>query len=154
MMALMTDITICAVTTADPLYGQAVALRNAVLRHPLGLVLTPEELALDAEREHIVAVIDGAVVGSVSLYLETPPQLRVKQMAVDPLRQGLGIGAKLMQAAETRGRELGAHTVMLHARCTALPFYAKQDYRVEGNEFVEMGIPHRIMVKRMVKSLA
>lgn len=150
---MMTDLSIHTITTDGPLYEQSKTLRNAMLRKPLGLVLSSEELTLDPSREHLVAVIEGAVVGSVSLYMETPTRLRVKQMAVDPDRQGLGIGGKLMQAAEARGRELGAHEVLLHARCTALNFYDKQGYATQGDEFEEMGIAHRIMVKRMVKSL-
>jgi len=138
----------------SPLYEGAKALRNAVLRAPLGLVLSAEELALDPDREHLVAVVDGTVVGSVSFYLQEPTLLRVKQMAVDPAQQGAGIGAKLMQAAEARGRALGAERVTLNARCAALSFYSKQGYSVEGDEFMEQGIPHRIMVKRMAKSLA
>lgn len=138
-----------------PLYEQAKGLRNEVLRKPLGLRLSPEELALDAEREHIVAVGDeGRVVGSVSLYMQEPTVLRIKQMVVDPSQQCSGIGAKLMEAAEARGRELGTEDVILNARCTALRFYDKQGYAAEGDEFMEKGIPHRVMVKRMTKSLA
>lgn len=136
-------------------YADAVALRNKVLRHPLGLVLTDAELAQDAAREHRVAVDDeGKVVGSVSYYLQEPTVLRVKQMAVDPAQQGKGIGDKLMRAAEQHGREIGALEVMLHARCTALGFYESREYVTQGDAFMEQGIPHRIMVKRMVKSLA
>ena len=150
----MPAFLISPITTTDPLYAQATELRNAVLRRPLGLELTQEELAEDAGREHLVAVKGNKVIGSVSYYLQTPTQLRVKQMAVDPAEQGLGIGAALMEAAESRGRALGAQEVMLHARCTALRFYGKLEYATEGEEFLEKGIAHRIMVKRMVKSLA
>ena len=151
---MMNGLTIESCATGSIRYKQAVALRDAVLRRPLGLSLTPEELALDNGREHLVAVHDGNVVGTVSLYLETPTILRIKQMAVDPAKQGLGIGAELMQAAEARGRALGAQSMLLHARCTAQPFYDRQGYIVHGEEFAEQGIPHVIMVKRMVKSLA
>lgn len=137
-----------------PLYEQAKGLRNEVLRKPLGLRLSPEELILDEGREHIVALgEEGTVLGSVSLYMQEPTLLRVKQMVVDPGQQGKGIGAKLMEAAEERGRELGAEEVILNARCTALDFYDKQGYGTQGDEFMEKGIPHRVMVKRMTKSL-
>ncbi len=150
----MPDLEIIRISTRDPLYAGATALRNAVLRHPLGLVLTAEELAQDADREHIVAILGDKVVGSVSLYMQSPTVLRIKQMAVDPAQQGRGIGAALIQAAEARGRQLGAQEVLLHARDTALSFYDKQGYATQGDAFTEQGIPHRIMVKRMVKSLA
>ena len=142
------------INTVSPLYMEAVALRDAVLRRPLGLTLTSEELVLDHEREHVVAVLDGSVVGTVSLYMEAPTVLRIKQMAVDPAQQGWGIGGKLMQAAEARGRVMGAQSILLHARCTAQDFYDRQGYAVHGEAFAEQGIPHVVMVKRMVKSLA
>lgn len=136
-----------------PVYHAAVSLRDSVLRAPLGMEFTAQELALDTGREHLVAVDGDKVVGSVSFYLETRERLRVKQMAVDPAYQGRGIGAQLMQAAEARGREMGAQEVMLHARCTALEFYDRQGYAAQGAAFEELGISHRIMVKRMVKPL-
>lgn len=150
----MMDLRIERIESSGFLYEQAKGLRNEVLRKPLGLILSPEELLLDADREHLVAVAGEWVVGSVSLYMQEPGLLRIKQMAVDPAQQGLGIGAKLMDAAEARGRELGAERVTLNARCTALKFYDRQGYSAQGDEFLEQGIPHRIMVKRMTKSLA
>jgi hypothetical protein len=36
---------------------------------------------------------------------------------------------------------------MMHARSTAIPFYERLGYRIEGGEFVQQTIPHVIMVK-------
>lgn len=142
------------IASQGPLYEACKTLRNAVLRHPLGLVLTPQELALDAERDHLVAVLDGAVVGTVSFYLETPTRLRIKQMAVDPSHQGHGIGAQLMQAVQACAHELGATALVLHARSSAISFYEKQQFVVQGAEFLEQGIAHRVMTKQRVPSKA
>lgn len=135
------------IDTNHPLYEPAKELRNAILRRPLGLTLTPEELVLDGAREHYVAVVNGEVVGSISCYLQTPTVLRIKQMAVDPAMQGKGIGAKLMQQAEQHGHALGAQQALLHARCSAQGFYEKRGYGTQGERFMEQGIPHIAMVK-------
>jgi predicted GNAT family N-acyltransferase len=37
----------------------------------------------------------------------------------------------------------------LHARLTAIGFYEKSGYVVSGGEFLEVGIPHVKMVKRI-----
>ena len=140
------------IDTASPFYAQAKKLRNEVLRKPLGLMLTPEELALDVAREHIVAVGNGRVIGSVSLYLQEPTLLRIKQMAVDPAQQGHGLGAALMQSAEARGRELGAESALLHARRTVEKFYTKLGYAMQGDEFAEQGIAHIAMIKLLRSS--
>lgn len=135
------------IDTAHPLYEAAKELRNAILRRPLGLTLTAEELALDPAREHYVAVVEGKVVGSISCYLQTPTVLRIKQMAVHPAMQGNGIGAKLMQQVEQHGHASGAQHALLHARCSAQGFYEKLGYGTQGDPFMEQGIPHVAMAK-------
>ena len=45
------------------LYCRALKLREALLRKPLGLTMSEEELADDAHRRHFCAMIDGAVIG-------------------------------------------------------------------------------------------
>jgi len=66
------------------LYCQALALREAVLRQPLGLTLTEEERADDALRRHFCATDQGAVVGSVSL-----KKLKAPKTAADGYRNEL-----------------------------------------------------------------
>jgi hypothetical protein len=62
-----TDIAIVEAVLGSDLYRQCVRLREAVLRRPLGLTITREELADDTTRQHFCALSYGAVVGSVSL---------------------------------------------------------------------------------------
>src|SRR4026207_2431827 len=58
------------------LYAQALALREAVLRQPLGLTLSGEELEDDKLRTHLCAVEDGevVVVWAVAVLNRQPPQ--------------------------------------------------------------------------------
>ncbi len=35
----------------------------------------------------------------------------------------------------------------MHARSYAIPFYSKNGYTSQGEEFLEVGIPHKIMLK-------
>ena len=134
-----------------PEYAQACDLRNRLLRQPLGLVLTPEELAEDTAREHFVAMAQGRVIGTVSASGQGSECWRIKQMAVDAAWQGRGVGARLLQAAERRGREQGATQAMLHARETARAFYEKQGYAADGAAFTELGLPHVAMVKALAR---
>jgi hypothetical protein len=60
------DIDLSEAPFGSALYAQALRLREAILRKPLGLTLSAEELAHDAHRRHFCAVVNGSVVGSVS----------------------------------------------------------------------------------------
>jgi N-acetylglutamate synthase-like GNAT family acetyltransferase len=127
--------------------GQALALREAVLRQPLGLTLSEEELEDDKLRTHFCAVKDGAVLGCVSLKPLEGRSLQLKQMAVEVDRRLEGIGAALVAHAEAWARDRGIGKMVLHARIGAEDFYAKRGYRAEGSIFDENTIPHIKMTK-------
>lgn len=137
------------VQVGDAYHAQAVQLREAVLRKPLGRSFTADELAQDAERHHLVARAEETVLASVSYSMETPQRVRIKQMAVAETQRGTGIGARLLAAAEQAGKALGATQAKLHARRTAEAFYLRQGYRITSEEFAEQGIPHVIMEKEL-----
>jgi predicted GNAT family N-acyltransferase len=131
------------------IYRQALVLREAILRAPLGLKLTEEELADDMGRAHFCAVLDGAVVGTVSLLKLDGETLQVRQMAVAGDRRRERIGARLLARAEDWARWEGYRAIVLHARLAAEGFYARYGYVAEGEPFDEHTIPHIRMTKRL-----
>lgn len=148
----MSDESWIAVVEAiygSDLYAKSLALREAVLRRPLGLVMTTEELEDDLTRQHFCALAFGQVVGAVSLKPLSEAILQLKQMAVAEERQGRGIGRKLLVHAESWARASGFHVLMLHARVGAEGFYARYAYVAEGTPFDEHTIPHIRMTKRL-----
>jgi hypothetical protein len=128
-------------------YDAAVALRYEVLRKPLGMVYTPEQLAEEATETHVIAVADAKVVGVLLLKRISDKKLKMRQFAVDDAFQGQGIGSALVAFAEDFAIENGFSIITLNARMTAVPFYERLGYDVVGDEFVEVGIPHLRMVK-------
>jgi len=129
------------------LYRRALALREAILRSPLGLRLTAEELADDALRQHFCAMSHGAVVGSVSLKPLDRETVQLRQMAVAEERRRARIGAALLASAEDWARETGYRLMVLNARLGAEGFYARFGYLAEGEPFDENTIPHIRMTK-------
>ena len=62
--------------------------------------------------------------------------------------RGKGYGMKVMAAAEEVARErFGTNSIMLHSQTQAIPFYLKCGYAVTSEEFLEEGVPHRMMEK-------
>jgi ribosomal protein S18 acetylase RimI-like enzyme len=128
-------------------YQQMVHLRNEILRRPLGLQFTPEELEKEKEEILIGAFEEEKMLGCCMLIVEAPDSVRLRQMAVLNNLQGKGIGRALMQFAENIARDRGFQKITMHARKTAIGFYEKLGYRTSGQEFEEVTIPHYIMEK-------
>ena len=124
-----------------------VHLRNEILRRPLGLQFTPEELELEKEEILIGAFEEEKMLGCCMLIMEAPNSVRLRQMAVLNNLQGKGIGRALMQFAENIARDRGFQKITMHARKTAVGFYEKLGYRTSGQEFEEVTIPHYVMEK-------
>ena len=148
-MARQDAILVLEAPIGSLLYRQALALREAILRRPLGLSLSAEELEDDKLRTHFCAVQDGAVLACVSLKPLENGSLQLKQMAVAENRRLEGIGAALVAHAETWARDRGVDEMVLHARIGAEDFYSRLGYRAEGPIFEENTIPHVRMTKRL-----
>ena len=130
-------------------YKQAVLLRYAILRQPLGLNFTDEELAKEKDNIHIAAFEDDDLLGYCMLTKVNPHTLQLRQMAVKNNLQRKGIGASIMTFAENISRDNGYHAIMMHARDTAIGFYEKFGYKVKGEPFIEINLPHHLMEKRL-----
>ena len=104
-------------------YQQMVQLRNDLLRRPLGLTFTPEELEKEKEEILIGAFEEEKMLGCCMLIKQDPATVRLRQMAVLNNLQGKGIGRALMQFAENIARDRGFHKITMHARKTAIGFY-------------------------------
>jgi predicted GNAT family N-acyltransferase len=148
-MAREDAILVLEAPIGSALYAQALALREALLRRPLGLSLSPEELEDDKFRTHFCAVQNGAVLACVSLRPVKDGSLQLKQMAVADDRRLEGIGAALVAHAEAWARDRGAREMMMHARIGAEGFYARLGYEAEGPIFEENTIPHVMMRKTL-----
>jgi predicted GNAT family N-acyltransferase len=130
-------------------YEQMVKLRDDILRKPLGLSFTREELEREKNNLHIVAYEDERMLGCCMLLEEDPETVRLRQMAVMNDLQGKGIGKALMQFAENLARDRGYKKITMHARKNALGFYEKMGYKTRGKEFEEITIPHYVMEKEL-----
>ena len=130
-------------------YKQMVDIRKAILRKPLGLDFTPEELAREKEDILIGCFEDDKLEGCCLLTKEGVGNVRLRQMAVTSGLQGKGIGRVLMYFAENIARDKGFKKMTMHARDNAIGFYEKLGYKKIGNQFLEVTIPHYVMEKEL-----
>jgi GNAT superfamily N-acetyltransferase len=133
----------------SPEYRQMIKLRDDILRKPLGLGFTEDELEGEKDNMLIAAFEDDDMLGCCMLVEEDPKKVRLRQMAVLNDLQGKGIGRALMNFAENLARDRGYKILSMHARKNALGFYEKMGYKVASNEFDEVTIPHYVMEKQL-----
>jgi N-acetylglutamate synthase and related acetyltransferases len=130
-------------------YQQMVELRNEILRKPLGLAFDLKELEREKNDILIAAFEEDKILGCCLLTKIDNHCVRLRQMAVQNNLQGKGIGATMMNYAENVARDAGYNKIIMHARKTVIPFFEKLGYKVTGDEFEEITIPHHIMEKKL-----
>ena len=126
-----------------------VKLREDILRKPLDLSFTPEELEGEKDNLLIAAYEDDIMLGCCMLVEDNAHTVRLRQMAVINDLQGKGIGKALMNFAENLARDRGYRKITMHARKDSTGFYEKMGYKKSGHEFIEITIPHVLMEKKL-----
>ena len=122
-------------------------LRDRVLREGQGHDGFPDDRA--PTTLHLAALSNGRVVGVATLALREPGVYQLRGMAVEPELQGRGIGRAVLDEAERRLRRLGARQVWANGRDTALGFYERAGWHVEGEGYEVVGLPHHRVVRQL-----
>ena len=130
-------------------YHRARALRDEILRAPLGLPLSEDDLLGEADQLHFGLFDDDQLAACVTAIALTADHAKIRQTAVAVAYQRLGLGRRMMAQIEAALAARGIVSLSLHARSTAVGFYQKLGYETVGDEFIEVSIPHRKMAKRL-----
>jgi len=130
-------------------YYQALALRDLVLRAPLGLIFSTQDLQSEEECIHFVVELDDVIIATAQMVDLANSSFKMRQVAVHPNFQRTGYGSKLVAFMEEWAVKKSIDKIILHARETACHFYLKRNYNKVGAEFIEVGIPHYFMEKRI-----
>lgn len=125
----------------------AFAVRHEVFIVEQGV---PEELERDNADEtavHVVASNGPAVIGTARLTQDGED--RIGRVAVLPAWRRRGIAGMLLAALEGEAQRLGIQEVSLHSQTYVRALYERHGYAVTGPGFVEAGIDHVPMAKRL-----
>ena len=127
------------------------------LRHEVFVV--GQDVPEDMERDefddaalHALATSDdGVVVGTGRLLAPgvVADDASVGRLAVAEAVRGQGVGAAVLDLLEALARERGWPAVELHAQTHALGFYDRAGYVPFGHVYMEAGIEHQSMRKRL-----
>jgi predicted GNAT family N-acyltransferase len=133
-------------TEAD--FQAALVVRFAVFVDEQGVPRELEHDAADATAAHVIAKLDGAVIGTGRL-VEIDGAAVLGRIAVMPAHRRQGIASLLIAALEGEARQRGYRDATLHAQTYVQELYVKSGYAVFGVPFVEAGIDHVSMIKSL-----
>ena len=143
-------MNIIEIEFATPEYDETVNLRDSILRKPLNLSFSEEQLAEEYTDIHLAAYDSAWILrGCLVLTPKSENVIKMRQVAVVSDVQGTGIGRAMVEKSEIVARSRGYARMELNARDTAVPFYEKLGYHTEGGMFEEVSIAHFKMAKEL-----
>ncbi len=100
----------------------------------------------DGEAVHLIAFAGNEPVGTARVLI-TDDTGKIGRVAVLATHRGTGLGKGLINATLHELKLLGVAKAKLGAQTHALGFYEALGFTAEGHEFMDAGIPHRMMVR-------
>lgn len=110
-------------------YWRGIFLRNKLLKTSAGKEWIKELPIHEKYDLHMAAMIDGEVVGTLLLSKRSRTMAQIKQVAIDELYQGFGIGKQLLEFAEKIAELMNYQSVFLNGRKQAWGFYDHFGYQ-------------------------
>ena len=131
-------------------YKKAVTIREEILRIPLGLSFSKEELEEEASDFHIAGFSGETMIGTLVLSPQNKEIIRMRQVAVHSGYQNRGFGKQLVESSENFAVKKGYKKMILHSREDVIPFYTKLNYTVFGDRFESVTLAHFCMERQLV----
>ncbi len=127
-------------------------LRRAVFEVEQGVPRPLDRDPHDFNADHVVAFDDaGNCVGTGRIVRLDSRTCQVGRQVTAASVRGLGVGAKVLDTLERMASLRGLAELIVHAQLPAEPFYAHRGYAKEGDVFLEQGVPHVLMRKRLAR---
>jgi predicted GNAT family N-acyltransferase len=111
----------------------------------------PEEEEIDQYEEeaaHFVFYHDDHPVGA-GRFRMVDGYGKVERICVLKEARSTGTGTKIMQGIENYAQNQGVKKLKLNAQTHAIPFYDRLGYEIVSEEFLDAGIPHKTMIKKI-----
>lgn len=121
---------------------ELIKLRTLVFVEEQNVPVSIEVDGLDPECMHVKALMGDCYVGTGRLL----PNGFIGRMCVTQNYRNQGIGRRMLENLIQQAREAGCPQVLLNAQSCAIPFYLKNGFIIDSEEFIEAGIPHQRMV--------
>ncbi len=136
-------LTFLEIPFASPLFDESIRLRYDVLREPLDLEFSVNDILAEQTQIHLGGYDEQMKLRAcLVLFPQEEGVVKMRQVAVDPDCQKMGLGTQLVIESEKWSKRNGYKHMMMHARESAIPFYARLGYEKYGRKFTEVKVPH------------
>ncbi|WP_026574564.1 GNAT family N-acetyltransferase [Bacillus sp. UNC438CL73TsuS30] len=111
----------------------------------------PEEEEIDQHEEeatHFVLYHEGSPIGAGRFRL-VDGFGKVERICIMKEARGTGAGKAIMNGIEDYAQKKGIQKLKLNSQTHAIPFYGGLGYEVVSEEFMDAGIPHKTMMKKI-----
>lgn len=110
----------------------------------------PEEIECDQfekESTHLIGKFNDKAVATLR-FRQTSKGIKIERVAVIKEYRRLKIGEKIMDFAENiANKKYPNQQIYLHSQRSAVAFYQRAGYKIEGEMFIQAGIEHFLMKK-------
>ena len=101
---------------------------------------------LEPGTTHVLVEDRGEVIGYLRILRESEDEFRIGRVCVLERARNSGVAARMMHAAVD---QIDPHPCVLDAQSHMAGWYARFGFALDGEEFVEDGIPHTPMRRRV-----
>ncbi|MBW4448720.1 MAG: GNAT family N-acetyltransferase [Spirirestis rafaelensis WJT71-NPBG6] len=125
------------------------AIRKAVFQEEQKVEEALEFDGKDEICEHLIAYLDKQAVGTARIRYIDDKTVKIERLAVLSTARGQGIGKKIMEEALLIIASKDIAEVVINAQEYVKALYYKLGFAQEGEIFIEAGIPHVKMRKKL-----
>ncbi|MEE8419205.1 MAG: GNAT family N-acetyltransferase [Dehalococcoidales bacterium] len=128
---------------------RAFKIRRTVFIEEQGISASLEMDGNDSSALHMLARKNGRAVGTGRVRFTADKQVKLERMAVLKRQRGTGIGKGIVSFFEKECKKRGIEHITLNAQYSAIDFYKACGFSETGLPFLEAGIKHIRMDKKL-----
>ncbi len=125
------------------------ALRREVFEREQRIPRPLDRDHFDFSADHVVVLEGDRCVGTGRVVRLDSRTCQVGRVAVAASHRRKGVGAAVLQALERIAELRGLSEAVVQSQLTSEPFFRSRGYVAEGPAFLDQGVPHVLMRKRL-----
>lgn len=131
------------------------ALRREVFEVEQNIPRPLDRDPFDYSADHVVALDDaGRCVGTGRVVRLDARTCQIGRVAVAPDHRRKGVASLVVEALERMAALRGLSEVVIHAQMPSEPFFEARGFVREGDPFLDQGVEHVVMRKKLIASVA